>query len=522
MKIQSVRFILVLTALIFISDLFGNTGDAVQDLYFNAKTRTMEQNWDQAIQLYSEIIKQYPDSRYFDESRFWIGYCYEKKEGGLEKAFTAFNELVSANKSSSWADDALMHQIYISEKLFHSENPEYRNFLIGKLSDPQINVRNQAALALARNGHKSALPVLKDIPKDEDSFEEAQILIREIEKNAGQESGVAATVRDELVIDQEAPNPSVSLKADGHRIGYFAKQRFAQYQNLTKTEDVWSQEELIDFGLWHILRADIFDYYIMLDSAGKEKFMRKLWLTNDPTPTTTLNEAQQEFYRRIKYARDHYSYFDNLPGHYYAPWDARGEVYIKYGTPHSIKIRGMEELWYYPEHNHLQFMVRRYVTNIFGRAIFTRYGTRWGMWADPQKIDPESFELIYKPVFVYKFEGPFKELEDLETTVKMDGGYPTLHYSIPAKSFKIQKDDSGYYIDYTERYAIYNSEYLQVKTEETPKRLTGTKSELKNMTIEQDVKMELGPGDYFMGIRLEDKAAKKRAVSKMNFKVKNF
>ena len=55
-------------------------------------------------------------------------------------------------------------------------------------------------------------------------------------------------------------------------------------------------------------------------------FVRMFWQRRDPTPATPGNERLVEHYRRVLYAMRHFS-----SGR--APWDKRGEIYIRYGEP---------------------------------------------------------------------------------------------------------------------------------------------------------------------------------------------
>lgn len=62
----------------------------------------------------------------------------------------------------------------------------------------------------------------------------------------------------------------------------------------------------------------------------REHFIEQFWMRRDPTPGTTVNEFQEEHYRRIAYANDHFA--DKIDG-----WKTdRGRVYITYGPPDEI------------------------------------------------------------------------------------------------------------------------------------------------------------------------------------------
>jgi GWxTD domain-containing protein len=78
-------------------------------------------------------------------------------------------------------------------------------------------------------------------------------------------------------------------------------------------------------------------------AAGWEEF----WKRRDPTPDTPRNEAELEFFRRIRYTEKHFQGFG--PG-----WRSdMGRIYIKYGPPDQIEThaatgdQGQLEIWDY-------------------------------------------------------------------------------------------------------------------------------------------------------------------------------
>ena len=64
----------------------------------------------------------------------------------------------------------------------------------------------------------------------------------------------------------------------------------------------------------------------------KENFIEQFWRRRDTDPSTAFNEFKTEFYRRIAYANEIYSYA-GIPG-----WKTdRGRVYITFGRPTSVE-----------------------------------------------------------------------------------------------------------------------------------------------------------------------------------------
>ncbi len=79
----------------------------------------------------------------------------------------------------------------------------------------------------------------------------------------------------------------------------------------------------------------------------REDLWRDFWRGKDPSPTTPRNEVMMEYYRRIRYANEHFSSLK--PG-----WRSdMGKVYIIYGPPDEVERHAFEleikpyEVWYY-------------------------------------------------------------------------------------------------------------------------------------------------------------------------------
>src|SRR6266516_535129 len=112
---------------------------------------------------------------------------------------------------------------------------------------------------------------------------------------------------------------------------------------LTKKQQAKKQRELEKelMGTWKKwLNEDV--VYIITDEEKqafkrlktdeeRQQFVEQFWLRRDPTPDTEENEFNEDHYRRIAYANDHYA--SGIPG-----WKTdRGRIYIAYGPPDEIE-----------------------------------------------------------------------------------------------------------------------------------------------------------------------------------------
>ncbi len=180
----------------------------------------------------------------------------------------------------------------------------------------------------------------------------------------------------------------------------FYSDRYMQYKQMLKKGN-WSWLELKTYGFWSIAAPKVFEEFWALKSRrDRETFLQLFWQNNDPTPGSPKNELKEEFERRIRYNWTHFSKVDSFgvsqkndavdkslkflfgknafksqsenrlrPWTKRAPWDARGEVYLKYGEPKQKTLNDLDHVnWYYPELG-IDFSIEKFATNIRGDEI---------------------------------------------------------------------------------------------------------------------------------------------------------
>ena len=287
---------------------------------------------------------------------------------------------------------------------------------------------------------------------------------------------------------------------------------------LKKTED-WSKEELFDFGMWHILPTNQFEEYASLNGYDRSEWVRKYWKQRDPTPTTEKNESKIEFQSRVNYARAHFSELWNYRHFSYlkdqhrrknwprAPWDARGEVYIKYGEPDSRTVHGYhQEEWIYYRYN-VDFIIDQYKTNIYGNAIVPG---EMSQYTYRDMIGHVDANFIYHQEFKYEHDYKAKPMKKAKCSIESDPlsaeHNVTIHYSVPTKELKLMKIDNHYFIKVLERYVVFDEDMQEVCRHETVKELKekDKKSFKKRKHIEETFVLTLEPGYYKIALRIED------------------
>ncbi len=109
-----------------------------------------------------------------------------------------------------------------------------------------------------------------------------------------------------------------------------ASQRFYARLDLIMRDSAAASSQLI------CLRTDVTEllsekeerqYKALPTNQARAAFLKRFWLSQDPTPATLTNERLVEHYERLLYAREHLSYPGSLG------YDDRGKIYIKYGPP---------------------------------------------------------------------------------------------------------------------------------------------------------------------------------------------
>ena len=102
------------------------------------------------------------------------------------------------------------------------------------------------------------------------------------------------------------------------------------------------------------------------EKANRDSVWTNFWKQYDPTPNTEFNEKEHEYFERINYAEEHFSFGDK-------GWRSdRAKVYVRYGSPDEIQSKPYElstkpyEIWLYYKLN-LKFVF--YDRNGFGDYI---------------------------------------------------------------------------------------------------------------------------------------------------------
>jgi GWxTD domain-containing protein len=426
----------------------------------------------------------------------------------------------------------VVHQIHLAEQFIREGKQQFKSFIEEKWKSGAPDIQLQAALALARLGEQQALQYLEGIDGDELQQEKISSLIARIKKSQSTipvDSG-KGKIRIAYPAEKLKTQPE-KIEAEGILPGLKTR-RYEQYQSMLHMDDNWTREELNDFALWYIIDTDEFEEYRNLPlDYDRQEWLRKFWKRKDPTPTTERNEMKEEFDRRILFSRSYFAQFWNnrstryLPdqhlryGWEHAPWDARGELYIKYGEPEVRSVEGWHtEEWIYYRYN-VDFIVKQYMTNIYGNAIAAGTMTQQ-MQPNFQNYNPYNYtsplyqmfdedntihrnwntyldqNYIYNPEIRYEHDYASKILKGFQMTSRIRPGDDSLeillNYSIPQKEFNLDDQEMEIPLSrtYRECIIILDEDLCTIKKEQVDRTLPSGNGE--DTSVYQEVSIRIG------------------------------
>jgi hypothetical protein len=355
--------------------------------YRQAVDLTVLGEWQQAVEIFRRLARG--ETPRAAESAFYTGLCLENLSGRDAEAFEAFEDTRRRFPDSAAAGKALLRQLTLAGVLGFSDT-RYRDFLVDQLQAADPAVCNEAALSLARLGDERAVDRLLVVAREGSPTQRMMVL--EMAANFDAEAatrlldGIAASAAD-----PELKSRAVNLKASvasrteerAKSESILAKDVRALMEEIRRQGETWTDEELIIHGLFHIMERQEFVRYVQSNAAGRRRAYADFWAgIKDPIPQTPQNELEEEFRRRLqvahrlygepwKAARSRYDAKEWLtPDSPYCPWDARGELLIKFGEPSDVFLVGFnQEEWYYSNLK-VDFTVSLYRYNYFRNAIF--------------------------------------------------------------------------------------------------------------------------------------------------------
>ncbi|HJS74380.1 MAG TPA: tetratricopeptide repeat protein, partial [Vicinamibacteria bacterium] len=90
--------------LVFLTALITQ-GSESQDLYVAARAELIDEKYERALELFSQVVSRYPTSDEADDAQFYVGYALEHL-GRQQEAIAAFSAVIERWPESSRAESA--------------------------------------------------------------------------------------------------------------------------------------------------------------------------------------------------------------------------------------------------------------------------------------------------------------------------------------------------------------------------------------------------------------------------------
>lgn len=479
------------------SDRFDNEG----------RLHIKNKEWPEAVDYYRDRLEVTSFAPERADFRFWLAYALEQIPGSEEQAFNAYAHLIEFHEESSWCDDGRIHQVMVARKLVAAGKKRYVDFLLQKLQAPQREVRFHAAFALAPLRHPRALPILVEAAAQP----EVQIV----------RDAVYALKNYEAIRERSDFEPSAKAN---HVQPLTVEQTVLIRDRLRKPNSGWNRQTLQLNGLFHIVSAKVLAHYLGLPSKAQRDFWwMQFWKAKDPTPTTPENEAEVEFNRRVDYVFDHFKRDWDMATRGYPPWDARGEVYIRFGPPDESRDAGQswEEWSYYPKR--LILYVDGKTPNVHGEGVSTA-----GVTAYLHSVLDEENEYPVRlsgqqPEFQYRYPITPKlhAMEIHKEAMGQSGQFLDLRFQFvfPADKLRLIQLSNRRRGQYLLRWVVMDEQYNDVARGQVGREVLLEGDVLESASVEVIQEARLSSGRYVLAVHLEDQKSTQFGIFKEMFRV---
>lgn len=128
--------------------------------YQEAYNLILDEKWSAAIPALERVVKDYPQSDWIDDARFWQCYAREKSDRDLESAFACYQDFLDNYPDSKWVKDAKANMIRLGERLERSGKREYGPRIRAMRGEKDEEVALAALMALQQMGDDKSLPVI--------------------------------------------------------------------------------------------------------------------------------------------------------------------------------------------------------------------------------------------------------------------------------------------------------------------------------------------------------------------------
>lgn len=488
------------------------------------------------LQILEHAHPQWP---HLDEAIYRLGDVRQQL-GLLEEAYQTFARFSRRFPRSAFRDEAEVRKLHLAQKFYHDGKTAYKQVLLDGLRHRDERVRREAALVLAELGNPAAAEIVSELTAAKDPYlrrraravqqrmQAAPVLVKSEDLSAEH-----ARITFDIPSGERArEKPKKSWREN---FLFIKSRRYKLYEQLHEAffarDHEWSADELMDYGLFHIIPEDEFaEYFSLRDPYDRAEWRRKFWKKNDPTPGTPRNELRELFEERVAYARAHfgevstYHKFRFLANQYlreddsWSPWDSRGELYVKFGKPDFIENVALhQEIWYYFKLG-ASFGVNHYMNNLYHNGIFPAGGLSFRHDTRPFQVD---VEYINNNLMLVPRGEKYNTLKGvrlhLGTVQQGDSLKVRFRYDVPRKSLKfVELPDGRRQARLQVRYAVRDADLIDQASGRWERNFEFADTAAMHAAkgVGERVSLHLLAGEYILIVQVEDERAMKRATIK--------
>jgi tetratricopeptide (TPR) repeat protein len=166
------------TALIIIFlAIAGSFAAAAQEppderLFQKAKTLFFDERWEDAQEMFEDLLDDYPESSLVSQATFYKAECLSRRKGREEEALEAYKDYLSSReRNESLSEQAETSIIDLAYELYKDDEEGYLDEIEKRLENPNRVIRYYAAFKLSLIKDKDiavqAIPVLERIIVEE-------------------------------------------------------------------------------------------------------------------------------------------------------------------------------------------------------------------------------------------------------------------------------------------------------------------------------------------------------------------
>ncbi len=162
---------MVIPILIFASALLAQETES-NDLYLEGRAALIDEQYERALELFSQVVSRFPTSEKADDAQFNIGFACEHL-GRDQEALAAYNAVIERWPDSVRVESARAHRAELAPALSSAG----RDAILDEVfSGSSWELKRDTAFALAREGNLSAADVLEETMERESSSRQLEIL----------------------------------------------------------------------------------------------------------------------------------------------------------------------------------------------------------------------------------------------------------------------------------------------------------------------------------------------------------